>query len=358
MQTTLAWMPSAESNPTVVPTIILIFFGEDGLLVRQEDLGKRTVQEVTALLTDCADKGALWTSVDAYRALVLEQGVVPPELVDRVLPIPMRMKEQLFPIVPYLTDHAAAICRSVPLFFDAMSHMPVVDDQGHQHVFRTTIANTLSLRSRAEYQYNLVKAIRAQYRPADPSAKVLAFDWKAAEFALLVQIAGDALPVGDAYAPMAGSDIPRGDAKSIVIKRIYGCGDKKLHELHGQDMVTKVDQRLAANFPNTAFLLNWLKGQEIVQFEGFAIHLGNEPYVRPNHYVQTALQLCKWELIHRLVLADCYHLAAGDMHDSLIFHVRPDQVDVAARIIAEVRKPCFGRYHLKAEFGKLEDDWR
>jgi hypothetical protein len=188
---------------------------------------------------------------------------------------------------------------------------------------------------------------------------VFQFDWKAAEWSLLIQISGHALPDGDPYGPLSGNNISRKDIKDITLKSVYGSGVKALSDQYGHNNVNLVSQRIAVNYPMVATLLDRLKEVDAERFEGFNIHLGDVRYKRPNHYIQTALQCCKYELIHRLVQEGCHQLAVGDLHDNFIFQVGPDQTDLAARSITEIKKLSFGRYRLTPEFGDgLARHWR
>ena len=235
-----------------------------------------------------------------------------------------------------------------------MANQWVMDWQGMPRQFVYKANNTVSLRSYAAYQVQTVQN-RSQMRPFDKDAAVLQFDWKAAEWRLCASNLGYELPE-DAYEPFVDLG-ERSQVKDIVLRYIYGSKLRTLYKEYTEQLVDPVVHRLGALYPKVVEWSEWIQEVPSVDFCGFHIDLGDEPRKRGNRFCQTALQLCKHDLIYRLEKVGAGEIASGDLHDQLFFHVRPHQRGIAQATIAEIRKPCFQKILLPADIN-FSQCWR
>lgn len=282
-------------------------------------------------------------TLDTYLYLILKSDYLSEEHIDFVFPWPADAPCQVVPLNARYTDW---VSRFVARYYIQMSRQWVMDWRNTPRQFVYKVNNTISLRSYAAYQ-NQSKQNRSQMRPLDKDAAVLQFDWKAAEWRLCATNVGYELPQ-DAYEPFLDLG-ERDKVKDIVLRCIYGSTRKALYRDHGQVLVDAVVERLIDLYPEVASWSQEIKKAETVDFCGFQIDLGSEPRKRANRFCQTALQLCKHDLICRLDRVGAGEIASGDLHDSLYFHVKPCQIDIAQAAIKEIRKPCFQRIYLPAE---------
>jgi hypothetical protein len=326
-----------------------------------EGAGFRTLTRETAGLTFAdferlflrlVDIGSIYLTVDSYAFLVFGQPIINPTQVTGVFPFPA---EHLADRLPPITPQVDAICRSVAWYYSHLHRTKVRDWDGAVKTFHYRAANTISFRSYAQYQ-NVPRERRGQMRPPEAGTKVLQFDWTAAEWVLILQHVGYN-PPADAYEAFTAGGVERDVAKVVVLARIYQSTMDSLYKGRDVGQVDRIVGILRERYPRALAWAEEMRGTPSVNFEGFEIDLGAEEYKRPNRWAQTALQLCKWELIYRLVQAKLAHLAAGDMHDSLVFHLPPTTTSEAARqLVTEIRKPCFNRYDLRPKIG-LTDTW-
>jgi len=292
------------------------------------------------------------STIDTYLALVMPNAkgavTLKEEDIDFVFPWPA---ETPCHVAPDNADRTDKISRWVAWYYNRLGFQFVQDWQGTVKQFDYKANNTVSLRSHAAYQV-VKKQNRALMRPADPDAAVLSFDWKAAEWRLCAMMQGYNLDE-DAYGPFLDLG-ERKAVKDIVLRYIYGSSIRALHRAHGQTVTDHTVRRLHDLYPRVIIWRDYVRTQESVMFQGFQIPLHDvPPEKRANRVCQTALQLCKHDLVSRLAYLMAQTgkvIAAGDLHDALYFHVRPDQEDVAQNAIDEIKKPCFGSVNLVPDF--------
>ncbi|MBA3707223.1 MAG: hypothetical protein H0W83_00210 [Planctomycetes bacterium] len=306
-----------------------------------------TVADLSSRIHRARQHGTVSMTVDTYLVLVHELEAIDDAIVDRVF---AWCADDPCGNLPAQGEHADIVCRSVASFYSAMYHRTLIGPDGDTVRYQYKAANTISYRAYAPYQ-NIHADNRALIRPLDPDHRVLQFDWTAAEWSMIIQHCGYPVPEEDAYGVFTTSGIERDAAKEIVLKYIYGAGRSGLYDAYAPAAVDAVVHQMEQSYPAVLAWRDQISRTSVAEFEGFVVNLECEPYKRPNRWAQTALQLCKWELLHRLVGIGGHRLAAGDMHDSLIFHVDPvADMALARSVVAEIEKPCFGRYRLKPQF--------
>jgi hypothetical protein len=330
------------------------FFTKD--LSTQNGTPRFSLGETEDLLRGLVSFGAIYLTVDTYTTLVLQTKVLGEDLVAGVFPWPA---EQPCKDLPKIDQQVTEISRSAARYYWRLQNHPVINHDGQVRTFQYRAANTVSYRAYAPY-HNLDKSLRLKMRPVNPQAKVLQFDWKAAEWSLILQYLGYTHG-DDAYEAFLSQGIERDFTKLTVLAYIYGATSERLGTMATEAGRTYADVErvisvLDATYPKTLEWRRHCRHNREAEFCGFHYDLGEATHARPNHFAQTALQLCKWELLHRIELAGLAGLGCGDLHDQLLFDVEPDQQVLAGRLIEVIRQPCFGRYHLRPEF-RLMNSW-
>ena len=283
-------------------------------------------------------------TLDTYLYLVRRSQYFSDAHIDFVFPWPADMPCLVVPPNARYTDW---VSRYVACYYAQMAEQWVMDWQSVPRQFVYKANNTISLRSYAAYQ-NQTKQNRGLMRPLETDAAVLQFDWRAAEWRLCAANAGYSELPQDAYEPFLDLG-ERGPIKDTVLRYIYGSALRTLYKEHTQPLVDAVVQRLHDLYPKVITWSRAIREVPSVDFCGFQIDLGEEKRKRANRFCQTALQLCKHDLIFRLSQVGAGEIASGDLHDSLYFHVKPCQIDIAHAAIQEIRKPCFQKISLPAE---------
>ena len=323
------------------------------------DLGKKNgnwsmnLEQIEKLFETLQATGPIYTSVDTYLYLIQKQHIAPDKIAG-VFPWPA---EQPCKVLPRITPSTDAICRNVALYFWNLHHHEMIDWCGVRRTFPHRASNTLTFRARAPY-HNVERSMRATIKPVPEGNATLQFDWSAAEFNLILQHLGYQ-PGEDAYGEFVSQGMDRNQTKTTVLAHIYGALDKTLYERAGGevDAVDKIMSHLETAYPKVGEWREKCINNRIAEFNGFQYDLGDIPYKRPNHWAQTALQLCKWELMSRLTCAGIYQLGCGDLHDQLYFDVDPSKPEPVAELISQIRAPIFGRYNLRPQFKPIARAW-
>lgn len=315
---------------------------------KTEVMSTKLITEVT---TSMASGGPIYLTADTYQMLCLHHKLVPEEIITGVFPWPAEEGVAFIPTNDKSTD---TICRRAAYYYLALNRHQIRNPDGKVITYGHRAANTLTYRSSA-YYHNMKREDRAKHAPVDPANSIFQFDWSAAEWVLILEHLGCPVPEGDAYG-MLSQVAPRETVKNIVLPHIYGSTKESLYARHGdQQVVDTVIREIAKHYPQVLAWSEDLNNRvRYVDFEGFKYDLGETPYKRPNHWAQTALQLCKWELMSRLAAVGAHSMACGDLHDQLIFDVGPQDGAAAQAAIQEIKKPAFGKYRLvpKFKFGR------
>lgn len=322
----------------------------------------QTVEKLKAL-------GPIYMTVDSFAFLVLDRKIIPAEAIAGVFPWP---GHEAVTHLPHVTPEIDTLCRKVASYYWHLHYHQVTDWDGHIRSFEHKAANTVSYRAYAPYQV-VKREMRARMAPAHPDkAAVLQFDWTAAEWLLILQHVGYQAPEGDPYQQDLFG-VPRDEAKKIILPRIYGATVEGLASRHpdiGYQTIQQVVQRLEAAYPMACEWVHRLihdPNYRWADFHGFHLDLGEEAHKRPNRWAQTSLQLCKWDLIGRLndlptmnriqevrrgrmTIQQPWSLAAGDIHDQLVFDIYQGDEQTAHEIINQIRSPCFGSVKLLPKF--------
>lgn len=299
--------------------------------------------------------GPIYCTVDTYLALVFQTGILTPDQVTGVFPW---AASEPCKITPHNNPYTNAVCRNVALYYWHLHYHPMKDWHGVVRTFAYTASNTLTFRAKAPY-HNVEKSMRARIQPVDPSRCTLQFDWSAAEFNLILQHLGYN-PPEDAYGEFTAAGLERDPTKKTILAHIYGAMQETLVERASGDeaSVNRILARLDEVYPKVNEWREQCIGGRLAEFNGFKYDLGDVPYKRPNHWAQTALQLCKWELLSRLSCAGLQTLGCGDLHDQLMFDVDPvKETAQTAEIIKQVKAPSFGKYNLRPQFKAPAREW-
>lgn len=324
---------------------------------KRDGLPVRTKGDLQNLMARFKAVGAvIYATVDTYMTMVYQWRICRPEDIHRVFPWPA---DQHAAHVPVVTDEVDRTCRAVAEYYWNLSQKQVECWDGPRR-FVHRACNTLSYRAYAAYQV-VERAMRYQIRPAVEGRQVLQFDWSAAEWSLILQANGYESP-DDAYANFTAIGLDRDLTKVIVLAWIYGAMlqtlEAKVTET-GQDpaLVGVITGRIQEVYPRVIGWRETCLANDSASFHGWNIALGDKPHQRPNHYAQTALQVCKWDLITRLHKLGAAPLACGDLHDQLFFDFDPvTERAMAGAIIEEIRKPTIGGIKLKPNF-KVGPTW-
>jgi hypothetical protein len=314
--------------------------------------------ELAARLQQARRAGRIVMTVDTFLMLTLELQVISDSDVTTVFPWPA---DEPCAVVPTHNPHTDMICRNVARYYHAMFHHPVIDHIGNLNRFFYKACNTISYRAFAPYQ-NIKREERQKIKPVGKDDVVIQFDWSAAEFNLILQDNGYT-PPEDAYGDFIAAGLDRDLTKKIVLAYIYGAKDSTLYD-HAGGNALAVDQilkHLNAIYPMVSQWRDQCTNFRWATFNGFDYDLGDVPYRRPNHWAQTALQLCKWDLMSRIVQMGVHRYAAGDLHDQLMFHA--SRSDPASRanmhaVMTEILRPCFGRYNLRPKVNPNGAHWQ
>ena len=344
----------ATGVPAAARTLCIFVerFGECRLftanLSKNGDKPALSLFQIKKLIGDLKGYGPLYLTVDTYLAMVFQMKVLAQDQVAGVFPWPA---DTPCKVIPKITPTTDAISRNTAFFYWNLRQHRLHDWEGRDRAFIYKASNTVSFRAYAPYQ-NLDKNLRATIRPVNPTNVTLQFDWSAAEWNLILQHLGYD-PPEDAYSTFLEAGLDRDLTKKTVLAYIYGAMRETLYtNAHGD--TTSIDAilaRLDLTYPKVNQWREQCINCRLAEFNGFHYDLGDAPHARPNHFAQTALQLCKWELLSRLTCAGVANLGCGDLHDQLFFDVEPlSQKDAVATVIAEVRKPLFGRYNLRPKF--------
>ena len=298
--------------------------------------------------------GPLFLTVDTYLALVFQTGYLKPDQVAGVFPW---AAEEPCKFTPRINPYTDAICRNVALYYWHLHHHSMKDWHGVVRCFPYRASNTLTYRAKAPY-HNVERSLRAKIQPAAEGRMTLQFDWSAAEFNLILQHL-DYTPPEDAYGDFVAAGLDRDITKVIILAYIYGAMLETLYEKAGNPaLVDVILAKLNELYPKVNEWREQCVGGRLAEFNGFHYDLGDVPYKRPNHWAQTALQLCKWELLSRLACAGVHTLGAGDLHDQLMFDVDPvNERDATAEVIKQVKALSFGRYNLRPKFKAPAREW-
>lgn len=319
-----------------------------------EDFGNRgrTKGDLLELLSKFKKVNAsIYTTIDTYTTLVHQWG-----LEDNFIVFPYQAEEHCKKL-PETSESISKLCKSVSNYYWNISQKYVNAWDG-QRKFAHRASNTSSYRCYAAYQV-VEKALRYQIRPVDQNRKVLQFDWSAAEWSLILQINGYESP-DDAYAIFVENGF-RDETKTIILAWVYGSQVSSLENRFKEagfdpKMVGNIIGKVEKMYPRVCGWREVCMSNSEMDFNGWRIQLGNEPYKRPNYYAQTALQICKWDLISRFEKLGVGFLGCGDLHDQLFFDFDPiSEKTHASAIMAEVRKPIMG-IKLKANF-KVGENW-
>lgn len=314
-----------------------------------------TLHEIQELFQHLRAIGPVYLTIDTYLALCFQTKILPLEMVAGVFPWPADVPCK---IVPQITSTTDTISRNTAFYYWNLREHPLRDWEGRVRTFTYKAANTVSYRAYAPYQ-NLEKTLRAIIQPVDPTHFTIQFDWSAAEWNLILQHL-DYEPPEDAYSTFLDYGLERDLTKKIVLAHIYGAQLSTLYANTNGD-TTSVDgilRLLDENYPKVNQWREQCMNCRMAEFNGFHYDLGDAQHARPNHFAQTALQLCKWELLSRLACAGVAELGCGDLHDQLFFDVDPvNQKDAIAEMVAQVRKPLFGRYNLRPKFKAPSLTW-
>lgn len=313
------------------------------------------MEGVRELISTLSSAGQVYMTADTYSYLRFQSAhhvwpgdptLVQDEQITAVFPARGHMRIETAPMNDPATDQ---ISRWAAYYYYHLNHASVRRWDGTQTIFPHRAANTLSYRSYAPY-HNVKKEQRHQIRPVNDKEAVLQFDWSAAEWNLILQVCGYQPAGTNAYEQLAPGADSHESAKLVTLQHIYGAARETLFAQFGQQNTQAVINNIERSYPNVAEWLDYIKSQGEVMFEGFRIDLGQEVHKRPNRFAQTALQLCKWELMSRLAQRNAGQVATGDLHDQLIWHVSDQQPDIAQSIIEQVRLPLFGRYNIHPDF--------
>jgi hypothetical protein len=299
----------------------------------------------------------IYTTLDTYLTLVYAWKVLKPEEVHRVFPHPAEEHCQHVPEVSKEQDNRL---RRVAHYYWHLSKKETIDWDGKTTTFAHRASNTLSYRSFAVYQ-TIQRESRYRIKPVHPEHKVLQFDWSAAEWSLILQTCGYEVP-DDAYEMFTRAGLNRDPTKKIILSWVYGSSHdslvRSMQEMgETEGTVIRVLSQVEETYPK---VLGWkatCQSSESMDFMGWKINLGEQAYKRPNHFAQTALQLCKWDLLDRLLSVDGHVLACGDIHDQLLFDFHPQQHrESIVAVIDQIQKPMMG-IKLKANL-KVGGDWK
>jgi hypothetical protein len=313
------------------------------------------VEQVQSLAAQLIATAPIYMAIDTYLALVFQLGIFKPEQVAGVFPWAAEAPCKIVPKVSPTTD---AICRNTALYFWQLHHHPMQDWDGKIRTFSYRASNTLSYRAKAPY-HNVERSLRARIRPPHPDRFTVQFDWSAAEFNLILQHLGYQ-PPEDAYGLFVADGLDRDLTKKTILAYIYGALHTTLYANAGGDArnVDRILARLQEVYPLVNEWREQCISSRLAEFNGFHYDLGDTEYKRPNHWAQTALQLCKWELMSRLACAGVHLFGSGDLHDQLYFDVDPiKERDAVAEIVKQVRMPAFGRYNLRPQFKSPTQEW-
>ena len=329
-------------------------FITDNYSKNQDGSPIKTKADILELMGTIKQSGAqIYVSVDTYLTLVYAWQVLKPEDVYRVFPFAADSHCQHIPEVTYEQN---ILLRRVAHYYWHLSQKPLVRWDGIQTTFAHRAAHTVSYRSNAHY-HTVKREIRGKIRPIDPTRKVLHFDWSAAEWSLILQICGYEVP-DDAYEMFTKSGLDRDLTKKTILAWVYGAAAETLAAGAGSaEMAYAIIAMVKKVYPKVAEWVALCRQNRHLEFMGWKLDLGEAQHARPNHYAQTALQLCKWDLIDRLLNVDGHLLACGDLHDQLFFDFNPiSDRDRMANVIAEINKPAFGCYRLTANI-RIGDNW-
>lgn len=310
---------------------------------------------VEQMLERLGHDGSIYLSADTYMFLVLKHKLLTEQQVAGVFPWPARDKAEFIPTNDPATD---LIARRSSFYYYYLNFHTMKDWMGKATTFPHRAANTMSYRAYAPYQMIKVED-RGRIAPVDSTRSILQFDWSAAEWSLILQHTGYELPEGDAYGALSQA-AERDTVKNIVLPYIYGSSQSSLCQRHDAQVVQAVIRQMEITYPRTLEWATRIKTETgATTFQGFRFELGEgaDSYKRPNHWAQTALQLCKWDLLSRLAAVGAHTIACGDLHDQLFFDVGKDDASLAQSAIAEIRAPCFGRYKLTPKF-KVGPSWQ
>lgn len=352
---------SSDTSPKARVLCVAAFDGTDSRfftkdLSTQSGVPRMSLGETENMLQGLASFGAIYLTADTFTTLVLQTRVLNESQVAGVFPWPA---EHPCKEMPRIDQRGMDIARSAARYYWRLQNHPVMDHDGRVRTFQYRAANTVSYRAYAPY-HHLDRSLRVKMRPANPQAKVLQFDWKAAEWSLILQYLGYTHG-DDAYEAFLSQGIERDFTKLMVLAYIYGATSERLGTMAAEAGRSYADVERVISVLDTTYplTLEWrrkCRQDREAEFCGFHYDLGESPHARPNHFAQTALQLCKWDLLYRLDLAGLSDLGCGDLHDQLLFDVEPGQQDQAAKLVETIRQPCFGRYHLRPEL-KLMNSW-
>ena len=299
--------------------------------------------------------GPIYATVDTYLALVFQTGLLRADQIAGVFPW---ATEEPCKWMPGITAYTDAICRNVALYYWHLHHHVMKDWDGVVRTFPYRASNTLSFRAKAPY-HNIERSLRAKISPVKEGRMTLQFDWSAAEFNLILQHLGYH-PPEDAYEEFTKVGLERDPTKKTVLAYIYGARDETLYANAGGDAasVNRILSRLDEVYPLVNEWRDQCKSNRLAEFNGFRYDLGDVEYKRPNHWAQTALQLCKWELLARLTVSGVHPYGSGDLHDQLYFDVDPiAEREVCVEIIKQIRAPAFGKYDLRPQFKAPTREW-
>ncbi len=346
-----------------VATTLAVFLDGEGLsrdfftanLGKSRDGKSLNIAQVQEMVASMIAMGPIYMAIDTYLALVFQLGLFRPEQVAGVFPW---AAEQPCKVQPKINPTTDAISRNTALYFWNMHSRPMMDWEGKIRTFSYRASNTLSYRAKAPY-HNVERSLRAKIRPPHPDRFTLQFDWSAAEFNLILQHLGYQ-PPEDAYGMFVADGLDRDLTKKTILAYIYGAQHSTLYANAGGDArnVDRILARLQEIYPLVNDWREQCTGSRLAEFNGFHYDLGDVEYKRPNHWAQTALQLCKWELMSRLACAGVHQFASGDLHDQLYFDVEPlREKDAVVEIVRQVRLPSFGRYNLRPQFKSPTQEW-
>src|SRR5208283_2077959 len=323
-------------------------------LSRNGDKPPLSFNEIQQLWQQLKTIGPIYLTIDTYLALVLQTKVLPAELISGVFPW---QAGEPCKYVPYISSYGDIITRNTAIYYWQLKNHPVQDWEGRIRTFNYKAANTISFRSYAFY-HNLERGLRAKIQPAYPGHYTLQFDWSAAEWNLILQYLGYS-PPEDAYSTFLEAGLDRELTKKTVLAYIYGAMVETLYKNANGDIlsVDKVLKRLDEIYPKVNEWRDQCIANRIGEFNGFRYDLGDVEYVRPNHFAQTALQLCKWELMSRLTYAGVSNLGCGDLHDQLYFDVDPKNPEPIIEVIKQIKQPLFGKYNLRPKFKEPSVSW-
>lgn len=313
---------------------------------------RATIEKLFAQLSTL---GPIYATVDTYLALAFQTGMLSHDRIAGVFPW---AAEEPCKITPHVSEYTNAICRNVGLYYWQLHHHPMIDWAGVTRTFAYRASNTLTFRAKAPY-HNIERGLRANIMPVPADHYTVQFDWSAAEFNLILQHLGYQ-PPEDAYGDFTAAGLDRDLTKLVVLAHIYGARDETLYAKADGNAaaVDAIIAHLRLSYPK---VLEWREQCihcRLAEFNGFRYDLGDVEYKRPNHWAQTALQLCKWELLSRLVCAGVHTTGAGDLHDQLYFDVDPiNGREVCAEVINQIRALSFGRYNLRPKFKAPARAW-